>query len=63
MCCLRNDTCKWLDFLVFLDKAKKPKVLSHSTFTYLDLMGSKKNPQHCLKRVGDVDPGGVANFS
>ena len=25
--------CKWLDFLVFLDKEKKPYAPSHSTFT------------------------------
>ena len=25
--------------------------------------GTKKNPHHCSTRVGDVDPGGVANLS
>ena len=24
--------------------------------------GTLKNPHHCSKRVGDIDPGGVANL-
>ena len=59
-CCLCNDICKWLDFLVFLDEnKKKPYVPSHRTFTYLALVGRKLYPHHCSKRVGDVDPGSV----
>ena len=49
-CCLCNNICKLLDFLVFSDKDEKKggEVPSHSTFTW----------------VGDVDPGnGVANLS
>ena len=30
-CCLCNDICKWLDFLVFSDKEDKPEVPSHNT--------------------------------
>ena len=40
--CLGNDICKRLDFLVFLDKDEKPQVLSHSTYTYLVLVGCKR---------------------
>ena len=40
-CCLCNDICKCLDFLVFLDKDEKPYVPSHSTFTDLFLWGVK----------------------
>ena len=49
-CCLCNNICKLLDFLVFSDKDQKKKgeLPSHSTFTW----------------VGHVDPGsGVANLS
>ena len=41
-CCLCNDSCKQLDFLVFSDKDEKPYVLSHSTYTYLVLVGRKR---------------------
>ena len=40
-CCLCNDICKCLDFLVFSDKDEKPYVPSHSTFTDLFLWGVK----------------------
>ena len=52
-CCLCNDICKWLDFLVFLDEN------TYLAFTYLALVGRKLYPHHCSKRVGDVDPGSV----
>ena len=63
-CLLCNDICKWIDFLVFLDKDEKPYRFhpSHSTFTYLVLVGLKRT-HTCLKRVGYVDPSGVANLS
>ena len=41
-CCLCNDICKWLDFLVFSDKDEKPQVPSPSTYTYLVLVGRKR---------------------
>ena len=41
-CCLCNDICKCLDFLVFSDKDEKPWVPSHSTFTDLFLWDVKE---------------------
>ena len=41
-CCLCNEICKWLDFLVFSNKDKKPQVLSHSTFNDLFLWDIKE---------------------
>ena len=38
------------------------RVPSHSTYTYLVPCGTLKNPHHCSKRVGDVDPGLVVNL-
>ena len=62
--CPCNNICKLLDFLAFSDKdEKKREVRSHSTFTYLVFVGSKRT-RHCSRRVGDVGPGGgVANLS
>ena len=37
-------------------------VPSHSTYTYLVLVGRLKNPHHCSKIVGDVELGGVVNL-
>ena len=64
--CPCKNICNLLDFLVFSDKEEKRKkreVPSHSTFTYLVFVGSKRT-RHCSRRVGDVDTGcGVANLS
>ena len=64
--CPCKNICNLLDFLVFSDKEEKRKkreVPSHSTFTYLVFVGSKRT-RHCSRRVGDVDTGGgVANVS
>ena len=38
------------------------RVPSHSTYTYLVPCGTLKNPHHCSKRVGDVDPSVVVNL-
>ena len=46
MCCLSNDTCKWLDVQVFSDKV-----------TWL--AGDVKEPTHYSIRVGNVVPGVV----
>ena len=42
MCCLCCDICKRLEFLVFLDKDKKPQAPSHNSFTVLILVGHKR---------------------
>ena len=51
-CCLCNDICKRLEFLVFSRKDEKPYVPSHSTFTYLSLIsflwdGKEPRPRCC----------------
>ena len=54
--CLCNDICKRLDFLVFLDKDEKPQVLSHSTYTYLVLVGREKTHTTVRKEQGTQTP-------
>ena len=50
--CLCNDICKRLDFLVLLDKDEKPQVLSHSTYTFLVLVGCKRTHTTVRKEQG-----------
>ena len=61
-CCLCNDICKRLDFLVFSERTKTVGPVSQH-FHLSCSCRTEKNPHHWSKRVGDVDPGGVANLS
>jgi len=56
-CCLCNEICKWLDFLVFSDENKKNRT-SHLTGLSLIWLLWDVNYTH-TKRVGDVNPGSV----
>ena len=58
-CCLCNDICKWLDFLVCSDKEKKPQVLYHNTFTDL-FMSDVKEPTPLFEKSRGRRPRGVA---
>ena len=63
-CCLWNDICKrLLDFLVFSDKDEMTEGPVSQHFHLSCSCRTEKNPHHCSKRVGDVDPGGVVNLS